>query len=83
MRKMVNPKNGTSLNVAMHVITQNLWEYFLEAPDSDGVCFGYVMGFENELGYVDLESIRPYALSAVKGSGLNDIMPAFDWEWAE
>lgn len=68
------------LNVHQHIILQNFWEYYIEEPNEDGVAFGFVMGHENELGYIDLNEIAPYILSKVDPSD-GELMPAAGWSW--
>lgn len=71
----------SELNIAMHVITKNNWEYYLEEPDENGISFGLVLGFEDEMGSVLLDEIRPHAICYSEGETLNDIMPATNWKW--
>jgi hypothetical protein len=81
--RVMKHSNGSTLNVAQHIILGNFWEYYLESTDEDGIAFGLVMGFENELGHVDMKHIGPYAASIASGDELEDIMPAEGWEWAD
>ena len=81
--RVMKSSHGSTLNVAQHVILGNFWEYYLEPTDSDGIAFGLVMGFENELGYVDMKHIKPHAMSIASGDELEDIMPAKGWRWAD
>ena len=83
MRQMQQHNNGSTLKIEQHVILRNFWEYYLEAPDENGIAFGFVMGLENELGYVSLDEIAPYAIMATKGDNLNDIFPASGWDWVD
>jgi hypothetical protein len=80
---MKQEETGSTLKVEQHVILKNFWEYYLEAPDENGIAFGFVMGFECELGYVDLNEIAPFAISSVKGTELNGIFPASGWNWVD
>jgi hypothetical protein len=70
------------LNVDCHYILRNFWEYYLEKPDANGIAFGFVMGAENELGYVDLNEIKPYIISKAKPESC-EIMPASGWSWVD
>ncbi len=83
MRKMKSVEFGTILEISQHIITKNFWEYYLteEETNDDDVKFGYVMGFENELGYVYLPEIKPYILSSTKN--LKEVMPADGYEWID
>jgi len=69
--------------VHQHIILKNLWEYYLEAPDENGITFGFVMGFENEWGNVDLNEIKPYLLSVTTDDGLQDIMAPAGYRWED
>ena len=87
MRKMVST-NGTELYVKEHIITRNLWEYYIvddEPSDHeinyDMIQLAYVMGFENELGSVYMPEIEPYILSRTKD--LSNIMPASGFNWVD
>ena len=83
MRKMRNKDTGSVLTVTEHLITKNFWEYYLtnEETDDEMVKFGFVMGFENELGYVYLPEISPYIMTRTKN--LNEVMPATGYEWID
>ena len=83
MRKMRNQETGAILTVTEHLITKNFWEYYLtnEETDDELVKFGFVMGFENELGYVYLPEISPYIMTRTKN--LNEVMPATGYEWID
>ena len=81
MRVMKRPgQMFAEVEVARHVMTRNMWEYYLEEPNEDGIAFGVVMGFETELGYVDMEEIAPYVISSTEN--MDEIMPASGWNWA-
>ena len=80
-RTMKSFEYRSELNIAMHVITKNNWEYYLEEPDENGISFGLVLGFEDEMGSVLLDEIRPHAICYSEGETLNDIMPATNWKW--
>lgn len=83
MRKMKHKESGTVLTVSEHLMTKNFWEYYLTDEDTDDplVKFGFVMGFENELGYIYLPEITPYIISRTKK--LTDVMPADGYEWID
>ena len=74
---------GDPFAVHQHIILRNGWEYYLEEEDSYGLSFGYVMGFANEWGMVDMAEIKPYIASCVKGSVLNEIMPPEGYYWED
>ena len=85
MRTMVSKERGSGLKmqVVLHYITKNFWEYYLEEPDKQGNTFGFVMGLENELGYVNINEIEPYVSMVTRGEALNGIMPAEGFEWED
>jgi len=68
------------VEVTRHIMTKNMWEYYLEEPDENGIAFGVVMGFDTELGYVDMEEIAPYVISST--DNMDELMPASGWNWA-
>ena len=67
------------VEVTRHIMTKNMWEYYLEEPDENGIAFGVVMGFDTELGYVDMEEIAPYIISST--DNMDELMPASGWNW--
>ncbi len=81
MRQMRNKSTGSVLTVTEHIITKNFWEYYLtnEETDDPMVKFGFVMGFENELGYIYIPEISPYILT--RTNNLTEVMPATGYEW--
>ncbi len=81
MRVMKRPgQMFAELEVTRHIMTKNMWEYYLEEPDENGIAFGVVMGFDTELGYVDMEEIAPYIISST--DNMDELMPASGWNWA-
>ena len=85
-RSIINANNEDSpepFAITQHIILRNGWEYYLEAEDSDGVAFGYVMGFANEWGCVSMDEIKPHIVSIARGDELNYIMPPFGYYWEE
>jgi len=83
MRLMINSDcSDMKIKVeSVHVLV-NGWEYFLEKPNKDGVAFGLVCGFEDELGSVYLPEIKPHILSSAN-LDCTDAIPAPGWEWAD
>ena len=69
--------------VYQHIILRNGWEYYLEEANSDGIAFGYVMGFANEWGSVYMPELKDYIVSIVRGDELNYIMPPFEYYWED
>ena len=82
-RNIIPNEGGEPFAVRQHIILKNFWEYYLGETDKDGVAFGFVMGFENEWGSVDLNEIKPYVISATAGSGLKEIMPPAGYRWED
>jgi len=81
MRLMKRPgQMFAEVEVTRHIMTKNMWEYYLEEPDENGIAFGVVMGFDTELGYVDMEEIAPYVISST--DNMDELMPASGWNWA-
>ena len=81
MRVMKRPgQMFAEVEVTRHIMTINMWEYYLEEPDENGIAFGVVMGFDTELGYVDMEEIAPYVISST--DNMDELMPASGWNWA-
>ena len=74
---------GERFTVAQHIILRNFWEYYLSEPNENGMAFGYVMGFENEWGDVDMSEIEPYVISRVTGAALQDVMAPADYVWED
>ena len=77
-------RNGDSVvTVHSHAMTLNGWEYFLLEPktDSAGNVLALVMGFETEMGDVNVKEIARFLLSSTKN--LHDVMPCEGWEWVD
>lgn len=80
MRRMKNINTGEVLNVAEHIITKNLWEfyvfdYFLGSSNVNAL----VMGFETEIGLVSMDELGPHILTKTKD--LTEVAAATGWEW--
>ena len=85
-RNIIQHENGkpvyaSRFEVAQHIITRTGWEYYLEEADSDGIAFGYVMGFANEWGCVSMDEVKPYIASIARGSELDEILPPVGYSW--
>ena len=83
-RNIVNSNNEDSAEpfaVYQHIILRNGWEYYLEEADSYGLAFGYVMGFANEWGMVDMAELKPHITSIARGKELEYIMPPEGYHW--
>jgi len=74
---------GEAFAVSQHIILRNFWEYYLEEPNENGIAFGFVMGFENEWGDVDMNEIKPYIISQVKGTALDEVMAPAGYVWED
>jgi len=75
------PNYSSRFEVYQHIILRNGWEYYLEEEDSDGIAYGFVMGFANEWGAVDMAEIKPYVVSVAKGSTLQEVLPPDGYAW--
>ena len=85
-RNIINSNNEDAKEpfaVAQHIILRNGWEYYLEEEDSYGLSFGYVMGFANEWGMVDMEEIKPHIVSITRGKELTYLMAPFGYYWED
>tara|TARA_B100000029_G_scaffold494488_1_gene558286 strand:- start:4 stop:312 length:309 start_codon:yes stop_codon:yes gene_type:complete len=84
-RNIVDPnvEGSQTFAVTQHIILRNGWEYYLEATDKDGYAFGFVMGFENEWGSVNMKEIEPYIASIARGFELDYIMAPFGYIWED
>ena len=85
-RNIINSDNGLKIvpfAVAQHIILRNGWEYYLEEEDSYGQAFGYVMGFVNEWGMVDMADLNPYIASKATGTALDEIMAPEGYYWED
>ena len=83
-RSIINSNNEDSSEpfaVAQHIILSNRWEYYLEEEDSYGLSFGFVMGFHNEWGMVDMAELKPHIVSIARGKELEYVMPPFGYYW--
>jgi len=78
MRRMQN--KYSTINVVEHIILRNGWEYYVTDDRDGSVALCLVMGFETELGDVDLNEIKPYIVSRTRD--LIDLAPCEGWSWA-
>ena len=87
MRTMTGNSMGEvgGINVVEHIITKNMWEYYiLDDPENvrpEGYVTALVMGHETEIGDVYLPEIEPYIIS--RTTQLNEVFPARGWSWVE
>ena len=82
MRTLVSLDNPqVTHDVYEHIITRNLWEFYVGKPDSNGIAFAFVMGFENEFGDVPLSEILPHSISRVKVEDDTELAPAVGFKW--
>lgn len=85
--RLVKTSSGSIRAVIGWFNLKNGWEYFVldsEQEGKDTILFCYVMGFENEFGYVSFNEVKPYLLGMAKNSkDLLDLMPPEDWEWVD
>jgi len=79
MRTMYNA-DGSGINVVEHIMVKNMWEYYVsEDTGNDNVRFCLVLGYETEMGNVDLREIEPYII--LRTSNLSEVLPAPGWSW--
>jgi hypothetical protein len=82
---MVNMDTGTELRVKEHIILRNFWEYYVldQTPveGDDDIFTALVIGFEQEIGDVSRNEIKPYIISKTKNLG--EVMPAPGYKWKE
>ena len=87
MRTMIGNSIGEqgTINVVEHIITKNLWEfYIIDDPENvrpEGYVTALVMGHETEIGDVYLPEIEPYIIS--RTTQLDQVFPARGWSWVE
>jgi len=75
-------KNGTIINVVKHIITKNMWEYYVtdqvfDVDTKTVQCL--VLGDHTEIGDVSLNEIKPYILSQT--NDMSQCLSAPDWKW--
>lgn len=81
-RLMRRPDTGSVVKVfAWGVTMANGWEYYFLDPMPKRQPMALVLGFEDEMGSVDMEELKPHLSSYATGAELNDIAPATGWEW--
>lgn len=86
MRRLINTetKKPVEYPVKALIITKNLWEHFIfdvpDIPKNSDQQFAFVMGYENEFGYVSLSELRPHVISVTKD--LSEVMPPDGYQWA-
>lgn len=80
-RTMVS-EDGNEFKVYFWILLKNGWEYYLDAPDSNGNAFGFVMGFENEWGSVNIDEMKPHIWSLAQGTDELP-QPAVGYKWKE
>ena len=82
--------NGDTYPCTSWIMTRNRWEYYvLDVPDvPEGCFFAFVMGFEDELGYVSWDEIAPHIMirldaeHLVKAVKEATLRPPIAGEWA-
>ena len=75
-------KDGGAYEVYEHIMTKNMWEFYILGPtNDDNVAFALVCGEEDELGFVSLDEIGPFIISRTKE--MDGIMPAPGYSWLD
>ena len=82
-RNIIPNEGGEPFTVHQHITLKNFWEYYLEEADENGIAFGYVMGFANEWGSVDMAEIEPYIIGKARVNDLYHIMPPEGYYWED
>lgn len=81
MRTMID-KYGYKMNVLEWFMLANGWEYYVtEKVGKDGIGFGLVCGFVDELGSFYMPELQPYLISS--SQDLSEVMPAPGCTWQE
>ena len=85
MRKMIS-ESGTVLKVEEHIITSNLWEFYILADEgsehNSDVKFALVMGDHTELGDVYLPEIEPHIITRTSDLATG-VAPAVGYRWQD
>jgi len=84
MRAMKKNESKLILKIREHIITKNLWEYYITDRYKEGsdTQEAYVLGFEHELGDVYLPDLKPFILSRIEVDKNTDLIPAMGYSWA-
>lgn len=83
MRKLKIKNYKKIFTVTEHIISKNFWEFYLikDKNYTGDIKLAYVLGFENELGPISLDEIRPFIISRTKK--LDEVMPPPNSEWVD
>lgn len=82
MRTAVSNEVGIRLNVVEHIMTRNLWEFYITDKKASGdIVEALVMGHETEIGDVSLSEIKPYI--TMRTTDLSEIMPPEGYNWED
>ena len=81
MKTMINIKHNQQLTIREHIILKNFWEYYITDyyPEESDIQEAYVMGFEDEIGDISMEELKPYIITRTKH--LDEVMPATGYRW--
>jgi hypothetical protein len=79
MRKMINQTTQEILSVYEHVMAVNFWEYYMLEDSESDLTVALVLGYEQEIGNVSKEEIKPFILSRTKD--LTSVFPAVGYQW--
>jgi len=59
------------------------WEWYATEINDDGICFGYVMGFENEWGSFSVQELNECGINLITDPDkLKDLAPPIGWKVA-
>jgi len=80
-RKMKRADGDSVVTVYAHGITRNFWEYYILDNVKSDYRLTLVEGFEQEIGDVSMNEIKPYLISFT--ANVDEIMPPRGWEWID
>ena len=82
MRKAINKKLNITINVVEHIMTRNLWEFYItDNKHDDDIVEALVMGHETELGDISINSIKPFI--SMRTYDMSGLLPPEGYEWVK
>ena len=82
MKKMQH-EDGQIVRVYAHLITKNMWEYYILDNARGDIRLALVLGDFTEMGDVSISELRPYLRSNSAVTPDTDLMPAPGWHWVD
>jgi len=81
MRKAINKELNITINVVEHIMTRNLWEFYItDNKHDEDIVEALVMGHATEIGDISRKEIAPFI--TMRTTDLNEILPPEGYEWA-